>query len=43
MRRRLPDIAKTKYLLNRKFITLDQGIKNIIDSPEFIKFLPVNN
>ena len=43
MKRRLPDITKTKYLLNRKLVTLDQGIKNIIDSPEFIKFFPVNN
>ena len=36
MSRRKPDVAKTKTLLDRKIMPIEEGLKKIIENPEFI-------
>lgn len=41
MTRRFPDTTKMRLLLNRELISLDEGIKTILDDTSFIRCSPV--
>mgnify|MGYP003861960055 CR=1 FL=1 len=36
MKRRCPDISKLRVFYKKKFISINEGIKRILDNPEFI-------